>query len=113
VLRISELKHGDNLRKKTCRQNLCIKASISVADPESLSWIPDPGSRVDKIPDPDPLKKRIYVFLTQKTDTKFSKITSGTFIPDPDSGLFPSRIPDPRGKKAPDPGTRIHTMVPF
>jgi hypothetical protein len=31
------------------------------------------------IPDPDPDQK-IQVFLTQKTDTKFSKIKSGRFI---------------------------------
>jgi hypothetical protein len=49
-----------------------------------------PGSRVDKIPDPDPLKEFMN-FLTQKTD-HFSKIRSGLFIPDPGSGFFP--IPD-------------------
>ncbi len=39
-----------------------------------------PGSRVDKIPDPH---QRILGFLTQKIDTKFAKIRSGMFIPDP------------------------------
>jgi hypothetical protein len=34
----------------------------------------DPGSRVDKVPDPDPHKK---------IDANFSKISSGMFIPDP------------------------------
>ncbi len=75
--------------------------------PEPIFFLP--GSRVDKIPDPD-LHKRIYVILTQKTetmDTKFSKIRSGitSRIPDPGSGFFPPdfwiqgskklRIPDP------------------
>jgi hypothetical protein len=47
--------------------------------------MPDLGSRVDKIPDPD---------LHQKTETKFKK-RPGMFIPDPDpgSGFFP--MPDP------------------
>jgi hypothetical protein len=69
-------------------------------------FIPDPrfdflhpGSRVDKIPYPDP-HQRIKVFLTQKTDTKFSKVIAGMFIPDPGSGFFP--IPDPGVKKAPE-----------
>jgi hypothetical protein len=34
-----------------------------------------PGARFDKIPDPNP-HQRISVFLTQKTDTRFSKIRS-------------------------------------
>jgi hypothetical protein len=29
----------------------------------------------------------------------------GWFIPDPDPTIAPSRIPDPGGKKAPDPGS--------
>jgi hypothetical protein len=40
-------------------------------------FIPDPGSRVDKIPDPDPLKETKY-FFTLKTDSKFS-LGSGFF----------------------------------
>jgi hypothetical protein len=31
-------------------------------------------------------------------------------IPDPDPTIAPSRIPDPRGKKAPDPGSRIRPL---
>jgi hypothetical protein len=63
-----------------------------------------PGSRVDKIPDLD-LYQRVKVFLTPKTDQKFSKLRSGMFIPDPWSGFFPSRILDPGFKKhrIPDP----------
>jgi hypothetical protein len=48
---------------------------MSVADP--IFPIPDPGSRLDKIPDPNP-----RLFLNQKTDTKFSKIRSVMLIPD-------------------------------
>ncbi len=66
-------------------------------------FIPDPGSRVDKIPDPDPHRK-IKVFLTQKTDTEFSKEKTRMFIPDSVSGFFPShgsrnRTPDPGVEK--------------
>jgi hypothetical protein len=39
-------------------------------------FIPDPGSRVVKIPDPH---KEVKYFLTQSTDTKFSKIRSVMF----------------------------------
>jgi hypothetical protein len=48
--------------------------------------------------------KEIQYFLTQKTNSKFSKIRSGLFIPDPGSGFFPSRIPDP------DPGVKKHRI---
>ncbi len=44
------------------------------------------------------------VFLTQKTDTKFSKIRSGMFIPDPGSIFF--SILDPGS------GSRIHPGPP-
>jgi hypothetical protein len=57
-------------------------------DPGCLSRIrffsiPDPESRVDKIPDPDPHQRS----FNQETDAKFSKIRSGMFIPDPGSWL--------------------------
>ncbi len=42
--------------------------------PDPFSSIPDPGFWVAKIPNPE-------VFLTQKTATKFSKISCGVFIP--------------------------------
>jgi hypothetical protein len=48
--------------------------------PDPIFSIQDPGYRVDKIPDPH---QRIKVFLTRKTATKFSKLGSGKFIPDP------------------------------
>ncbi len=35
-----------------------------------------------------------------------SEIWSGVFIPDPDTDFYPSRIPDPGVKKAPEPGSR-------
>jgi hypothetical protein len=72
---------------------------FSVAESGNFSRIPDPtffyiGS--------GSASKNLSIFLTQKTDTKFSKIRSGMFIPDFD--FFPSRIPDhPGAKKAPDP----------
>ncbi len=57
-----------------------------------------PGSRGDKIPDPDP--QRILVFLTQKTDTKFSQIRSVMFIMDLVSG---SQIQGSQRHRIPDP----------
>jgi hypothetical protein len=53
-----------------------------------------------RISDPYP-HQLIQVFLTQKTDNKFSERRSEMFIPDPGSGFFPSRI---QGEKATDPG---------
>ncbi len=70
----------------------------NVADPGCLSRIQNPGSDFyhpgSQILDPDP-HQSAKVFLTQKSDTKFSKIRSGMFIP--------TRIPDPDPvvKKAP------------
>jgi hypothetical protein len=49
--------------------------------PDSVFSIPDHGSRFEKIPDTDP-HLRIQVFVTQKIDTKLSKIWSGMLIPD-------------------------------
>jgi hypothetical protein len=37
----------------------------------------------------------------------YSIADPGCFIPDPDPTIAPSRIPDPGGKKAPDPGTDL------
>jgi hypothetical protein len=47
--------------------------------------------------------------VTQKIISKLSEILSGMFIPDsdpdPDLDFYPSLIPDPGVKKAPDPGS--------
>jgi hypothetical protein len=60
---------------------------------ESGMFMPDlgsefflPGSRVKKIPDPDP-HQRICI-LTQKTVSKLVEKWSWMFIPDPGSGFF-------------------------
>jgi hypothetical protein len=55
------------------------------------------------IPDPH---QRILVCLTQKTDTKVSKIRFGMFIPDHGSGFFSFQDPDPGVQKAPHPGVK-------
>jgi hypothetical protein len=76
---------------------------------DSTFSILDPGSRVDKIPDPH---QKILVFLTKKTD-KFSNIRSrckssqkyGFGIRDPEKTYSGYRIPYPGVKKAPDPGS--------
>ncbi len=62
--------------------------------------IPDPGSRVKKIPDPH---QRITVFLTQKIVSNLSEIWSRMFISNPDLDFcyrYPSWIPDQGVKKA-------------
>jgi hypothetical protein len=70
--------------------------------------IPDPGSKRYRIPDPD-LHQRIEVFSPQKLFLSSWKY-------DPDCSLrirtririlifYPSQIPDPGVKKAPDPGS--------
>ncbi len=56
-----------------------------------------PGSWVKKAPEnPDPQQR---TFLTQKIETKVSKIWSGMFIPDPESQIWSFSIPDPGVKK--------------
>jgi hypothetical protein len=57
--------------------------------PDPKFFIPDPGSRVKKIPDPDPQQK-IQVYLTHKSVTKLSQIGYEIFIPDLGSGIFHS-----------------------
>ncbi len=70
------------------------------------SRIPDPGN---KIPDPGSgsASKNLSIFNPKKADTKFSKIRSecSSRIPDPGSGVVPSRIPDLGVKIAPGPGS--------
>jgi hypothetical protein len=67
--------------------------------PDPSFFIPDPGSRVDKIPDPGSGSKNVSI-LNKKNDTKFSKIKSGQFIPDPGSGFFSILDPGSRGQKS-------------
>jgi hypothetical protein len=55
------------------------------------SQIPYPGSRVAYIPNPGSgirICIKDFYYFNPKTDTKFSKIRSGMFIPDPGSGFF-------------------------
>jgi hypothetical protein len=74
----------------------------NVADPGCLSRIQNPGSDFyhtgSQILDPDP-HQSAKVFLTQKSDTKFSKIRFGMFIPpripDPDPVVKKAKKPDP------------------
>ncbi len=65
-----------------------------------------PGSRIGKT------RISIKVFLTQKTDTKLSKIKSGMFIMDSGSWPWFFSIPDPGSKKyrIPDPQHWIHLI---
>ncbi len=79
-----------------------------------LSWIPDPGSRVKKIPDPwSASKNLITVFFTRKFFSKLSEIWSGMF-PNPDLDFFyPSRnqIQGSKRHRIPDPGYGSASML--
>jgi len=65
---------------------------------------PNPGSRVKKTPYPGSgsTSKNLSIFSI-KTVSKLPEKWSGIFIPDSGSGIF--SIPDPRVKKALDPGS--------
>jgi hypothetical protein len=75
------------------------QSKTSIADPGCLSWTPDPkffhpGFRI---------RIKEFKYLTQKIVSKLSELWFGLFIPDPDTAdFYPSRIPDPGMKKAPD-----------
>jgi hypothetical protein len=74
-------------------------------------FIPDPNFSfpekygVKKFPDPGSgsASKNISIF-TQKVVSMLSEIWTGMCISNPDFNFFPSQIPDPGVKKAPDPG---------
>ena len=71
--------------------------------PDPFFSIPDPGSRVKKIPDPRAGLKNLSI-LTQKDVSKLSEVWSGMFILDPDvdfiylrnQGWKRHQIPDPQ-----------------
>ncbi len=76
------------------RERFCFKSSV--ADPGCLSQI-----RIFSIPAPH------QSILTKKLFPSSRNMT-GLFIPDPD--FYPSRIPDPGVKMAPDPGSGTATL---
>jgi hypothetical protein len=81
--------------------------------PDPNFSIPDPRSRVKKIPDPGfGYASKNLIFLAQKIVSKLSEKLSGMFIPDPDLVFFSSRIPDTgsKGKKAQDPRSGFATL---
>jgi hypothetical protein len=84
-------------------------ACTNVADPGCLSQIrnfciPDPGSKVKKIPDPDP-HQRMEVFLTQQIVSKLSEIYPGCSSRIRIMIFYPSPDPGSSGEKTPDPGS--------
>jgi hypothetical protein len=88
---------------------LCTVLRIrDVSDPNFFpSWTPDPGSKISgSNPDPHP-HKRIKVFSKWFLSSLKYDPGTGMFIPDPNPGpdLHFLPIPDPRVKKAPDPGS--------
>jgi hypothetical protein len=88
-------------------------------------FIPHPGS--DFFPFQNPgtkffhpgsrIRIKEFKYFTQNIVSKLSEIWSGLFNPDPDSSgtlhhgiiFYPSWIPDPGNKKAPDPGSSSAT----
>jgi hypothetical protein len=98
---------------------LCCGSGIFIPDPGSEFFHPVPGSLLDpgskRFPDPESgfasASKNLSIF-TQKIVSKISEKLSGMFVPDPDLDFFyPSQIPDPGVKKAPDPGSGSATLV--
>ncbi len=78
-------------------------------------FIPDPGSK--RFLDLGSASaSNNFSILTQKIVSKLSEILSVMFIPDPDPGsgimvFYPSRIPNPGVKKAPDHGSGSATLI--
>ncbi len=107
-------------------QQCCGSVMFTIPNPRSrisgpIFSIPDPGSRVDKIPYPGSgsAPKNLSIF-DPKTNSMFSEIRSGIFIPESwilDLDFFSSRILDPGRimdlgvKKAPNPVSRSATLA--
>jgi hypothetical protein len=84
--------------------------------------IPDPGSdffpsriRTVSIPDPGSSSKNLSILTPKKAkkwflSSKKYDLGCSSRIPDPDADFLPSRIPDPGGKKAPNPGSGSATL---
>ncbi len=76
-----------------------------VADPGCLFRIPDPGSKRFRI------RIKEFKYFNPKRPRKYDPGCSSRIrIPDPDLFFYPSRIPDPGVKKAPDPGSGSATL---
>jgi hypothetical protein len=66
-------------------------------------FISDPGSALKSL---SILTQKKWFLSSRKYDPGCS-----SRIPDPDADFYPSRIPDPGVKKAPDPGSGFATLV--
>jgi hypothetical protein len=104
-----------------------LEVKTSVADPDVYpgSWIrvfasriPDPESRVDKIPDPGSgSASKNLSNVSPKTATKFSKISPRMFLPDPGSRIlvldfYPSRIQGSKKHRIPGSATLAKSVYP-
>ncbi len=92
--------------------------SSSVADLGCLSRIPDPtffhpGSRIRivSIPDPGSTSKNICISIPKKWFLSSRKYDPGCSSRIRIPTFYPSRIPDPGVKKAPDPGSGSATLL--
>jgi hypothetical protein len=65
------------------------------------------------IPDPGSESKNLSILTPKKWFLSSRKYDPGcsSRIPDPDADFYPSRIPDPGVKKAPDPGSGSATLL--
>jgi hypothetical protein len=83
-----------------CRSGIVYTGSLILIFP---SRILDPGSK--KSPDltGSGCESKTFSIINPKTVYSLSEKLSGMFIPYPDPDFFPSRIPDPGVKNAPDP----------
>ncbi len=96
-----------HLKKLVCRRSVMVTSSV--ADPGCLTRIPDlfffsPGSEFFPFRIPDP-HQRILVFLSKKLFLSSRKDDPGCSSRIRILIVYPSRIPDPGIKKAPDPGS--------
>ncbi len=74
------------------------------------NFFPDPGSKRFRVPGPDP-HQRILVYLNQKLFISSRKYAPGCSSRIQILIFYPFRIPDPRVKKALDPGSATLTEL--
>ncbi len=88
----------------------CCGSGMFIPDP-NFSHL-DRGSRVEKIPDPGSRSvPREFIVVTEFFLLSFRKYDPGCSFWIRILILYPSRIPDPGVKKAPDPGSGSATLL--
>ncbi len=112
-----DLRQPGCARGAQSRRSGCVSYPIFTQCCGSGMFIPDPGSdffpsriRTVSIPDPGSASKDLSILTPEKPKKWF--LSSRKYDPGCSSRIrmltfYPSRIPDPGVKKAPDPGSRI------